>query len=104
MKKIILALLGIAGISMLSVCLSGCWTCQSETTVLGLEIQTTSETGLPVGRFGLIRHKQQLVQDGQAATFYDSTIKPNLWTASEDNSYTSMSVKTDVDSGSTNAK
>lgn len=60
---------------------------QSETTVLGLELETMGsitggETPVPKLRFGLIRHKGQIVQQSQAAYMYSEAEDINLWSAS----------------------
>ena len=83
--------------------LVACGSFQSETTVFGIEITCIdSATMLPTGRAGLIRHKNQLTQAGQAQQFYNAESDVNLWTGSLAHAYTSMSCAAAPDSNTKN--
>jgi len=96
MKKICMLIV----VLMLSIILNGCMSnapsFQSETTVLGMEVESmgslvSGESPLPKLRFGLIRHKGQIVQKGQVAYLYSDAQNINLWSATGSTS-TEMSV------------
>lgn len=83
--------------------LTACPSLQSETTVFGIEITAIdSSTMMPTGRAGLIRHKNQLTQAGQAQQFYNGESGVSLWKGSLDSAYTAMSCQALPDSASTN--
>jgi len=77
MKRTILIGLFFAALAIL---LAACGSFQSETTVFGIEITCIdSATMMPTGRAGLIRHKNQLTQAGQAQQFYNAESDVSLW-------------------------
>jgi len=86
-----------------SLILTACPSLQSETTVFGIEITTfDSASMMPVGRAGLIRHKNQLTQAGQAQQFYNGESDVNIWKGSLSHGYTGMSCSSLPDSASRN--
>lgn len=99
-KTDIMASLGIIGMGMLITAqLVGCATppsFQSETTVLGLELETcgnitSGESPVPKLRFGLVRHKGQIIQQSQIGYLYSDASNIDLWSASG-NTTTDMTI------------
>ena len=92
----------LAGLALATVG-AACGSFQSETTVLGIEITSIdSATMLPTGRAGLIRHKNQLTQAGQAQQFYNAESDVNIWKGSLGHAHTSMSCTASPDSNTKN--
>lgn len=105
MKDLSRLIIAGAAIIALALVATGCGgSFQSETTVLGIEVQTfaTGSTPMPTARAGLIRHKDQFTKLGQQTQFYNGESGVNLWEGSLANAYTGMSCKSDPDSASTN--
>ena len=94
----------IAGAVAIAACLilTACPSLQSETTVFGIEVTCIdSSTMLPTGRAGLIRHKNQLTQAGQAQQFYNGESDVNIWKGHLGSGYTGMSCSANPDSNTT---
>ncbi len=95
---------GLFSAAILASTLAACGSFQSETTVFGVEITTVdSSTMLPTGRVGLIRHKNQFTQAGQAQKFYNGESDVNIWKGSLGYGYTAMSCSPSADASTDSA-